>query len=488
MQMRNLWGMLAAAALLMGVHAGAQAQSAEPVAGMRVNDSIKMSLGRIYSDATHRRLVIQANPSNDPENPAAVNRVAISNSWGYGAMHGVMVDEKGRVAVGNIDDLGGRSLKDRLYVGATESMVFHDGGNKALLFNAEYTEGDPWFRYISNYSQRTSSPAAGLMLDYVWNYLQLWIATPGTAGSLISDTQGITMNTSGYVGINVGRYTDPRSALEVNGDITLTNGQSYGSAQISMSDGAIWAKDGASNQTVISPHFDPRQIDPKAQTSFGDISVKLPFSFYHKNPYIGKGEVVDMAKVVKYIEGKMKAELGEAAGQVIFSYDLPPAERKAEADYEVELVMDELRRMGPIKVEVGEDGKLPEKAMVSVDEMRTETRMVELEEKQLDLGAGRIVKVKRQIKRNVQAPTGRKIRQLAKGWSFERGALYRKPTLEDLNVDQILQRHPKLPQWVVERMRSGSPSAQSVSELMEEIKKRLAEAETMKPSVVAQEQ
>ena len=397
------------------------------------------------------------------------------------------MDKNGAVAFGNINSFKDRTLLDRAYFGEYESMVFHDGGTKGLIFNCEYNSSQNALQYISNYGRDSS--AGGMLMDYWRGYMTLWMMAPGSAGTLLQDDwqvtrRGITIDSDGKVGVHFGPYIGPTAELDVDGAIRVSGG--YYSGMISVNDGALWATDYYGNNTVFSPHTDPRQIAPQAQTSFADSSVALPFSFHHKNDFIGKGQVIDMAKAVKYLDQKMRAEMGEQAGKIVFEYDLPKAECKAREDYDVQVVMDELRMMRPIKVDVGADGKIPPAALVEVDEKVNTTKVEEVVEKKVDFAAGRIVKVKRKMTRNVTVPTGRKVRQFRKGWSFENGELHRQPTVNDIDVDAILRKHPKLPQWIVDRISSGRKSAQSVSFLIEEIKKRLAEMDGNKSAEVAQ--
>lgn len=484
MRFRSSWyGVTAMMLMAMAVSAGRSAAQT-PQAGIRVNSSIKLDQGSIYSETIGalNRLMIKANPDA---------WTVISNNYGSSdptgvAASGMTIDKNGAVAFGNISCFAGRTLLDRVYFGEKESMVFHDGGTKGLIFNCEYDAQDQLLKYISN----NGGPAAagGLFLDYARKLMTLWMVDQGSAGSFVSDDerQGITIDKNGQVSVHYGPYYLPDAALDVCGALRLTNSEDYSVGMIRVMYGSLWASDCNGNYTVFSPHTDPRQIAPQAQTSFADQSVALPFSFHHKNEYLGKGQVIDMSKAIKYLDQKMRAEMGEQAGKIVFEYDLPKTECKTRDDYDVQVVMDELRMMKPVKVAVDKDGRIPPEALIEVNEIVNSTRVDEVEEKKVDFEAGRIMKVKRKMTRNVAVPTGRKVRQFRPGWSFENGELYRQPTVNDIDVTAILRKHPKLPQWIVDRIGSGRKSAQSVSGLVDEIKKRLAEMEGHKSAEVAQ--
>jgi hypothetical protein len=205
----------------------------------------------------------------------------------------------------------------------------------------------------------------------------------------------------------------------------------------------------------------------------------------HQNPLIGKGEVIDMAKMVRYVEGKMKTEVGDKAGQLIYSYDLPTSECLTVEQFEAQKVLAELQAMPAIKVALGADGKIPDQALTDVDETSGVTTMARVPERTVDFKVGRVITVQRLKPVLKQVPTGRRIRAFKANWWFSDGELYRKPTVNDLDINALLARDPKLPAWVQERLRSTQQTTQSVSSLVEELKKRLAEVNVHKTQDLA---
>ena len=68
----------------------------------------------------------------------------------------------------------------------------------------------------------------------------------------------------------------------------------------------LYARDSDGNATQLSSHASPHRVEPLAETSFDDPQTELPWSIHHGNSFIGKGTIVDMAKLVNWAEKKMQ--------------------------------------------------------------------------------------------------------------------------------------------------------------------------------------
>jgi urease accessory protein UreF len=143
--------------------------------------------------------------------------------------------------------------------------------------------------------------------------------------------------------------------------------------------------------TQLNSHCDPTAYDPQAKCSFNDTQISLPFSFHHENALVGKGQVVDMAKLVNWAEKKMKKELGDADGKVVYDYNLDPKQTKTANDHEIDMVAAELASMPLIRVDVADNGQLPAEAVRAVDAYEQVSEKKTIKERKLDLAANRIV-------------------------------------------------------------------------------------------------
>lgn len=439
---------------------------------------------RIWDGQDLRRLMIRPTDSSQKQS------VAICDS-GWSGNKGLVVKNQGLVGIGSVDDLSTMTLRDALTIGCWESMVMHEGGVKGIFFNSQLSADGTHLEYISNNPSRTKAPAGGIQMDYLNSMMLLWATQAKGSGQTVSGCRGVVIDAdSGMVGLNHG-LTRPIAPLDLNGEMIFRNCQDtpgqQGYAMIWADyEGKLHARDSTGDITTFSPHDDPRVVDPQAQTSFGDTAVNLPFSFKQENVYTGKGEVIDMAKLVKWAEAKMKTEMGAKAGQLIYGYDLPEAKVTSEDDREIAIVLSELQSMPAVKVAVGADSKIPPQALEEVDEMRMQTKVIEIPEKKVDFEAGRIVTVMRKTEATTQVRTGRKVKRFREGWSFNDGELYRRPTVDDLDLDALAKKHPRLPQWVRNRMSNRKlSSGQSLSGLVDEIKNRLAGAQSVRSATVA---
>ncbi|MCX7016724.1 MAG: hypothetical protein NTW86_29900 [Candidatus Sumerlaeota bacterium] len=242
----------------------------------------------------------------------------------------------------------------------------------------------------------------------------------------------------------------------------------------------MWIHEYNRTATRLNSHADPRQIDPEAVCSMGDPSITLPFTFQHENNIIGKGAIVDLAKMAQYVEKKMQEELGEKGGRLVYVYDLPPEKtitatecEEEEVRRQAEEIADRLNSMPWIPVDLGANGAIPPEALEETPEMRSELQEVPVKESVIDYDAGRVVEVDRTQVQLVQVPTGRMTKKLKEGWKFEKGALYRKPTMDDIDISKFAKPVPPLPQWVLDRI---PPSAQGVAQSSSDLLDRLKDA------------
>lgn len=262
----------------------------------------------------------------------------------------------------------------------------------------------------------------------------------------------------------------PEQALDVNGAIYIrevSEMPTAGSAaqlyclQEGENPYELWCMDSIATETgtQLTSHRSPNSYYPSAQSSFNDLSINLPFSFHHRNSFIGKGEVVDMAKMVDFVEQLMQSQLGEQQGRLRYGYDLGEdaietieganekyLNRKAESALTI------LEDMKWIVVEPAADGSIPTEAIVEVNEMEFVPQKVDVEENQLDLENGKIVPITVRKEIMVQRPTGRRIKQLAANYEFRNGQLYRQPTIDDLDLEALATPMPQLSQWVLDRI------------------------------------
>lgn len=417
-----------------------------------------------------------------------------------GGYQGIAVDSQGNVGIGSVANL---NIYSPFQLGEVEPITFHNGGStKKIQFNA-YTGLDINSNYcdyyitnqvmagISNY--RTASPAADITMDYVNQRLSFFVAPKGPMSGQVTnlkDAISISANgdlgTLGNVGIGMKSFAVPQEALDVDGKLAFrnlvgdTNGHPVGviGGRIWAEKGGIWIENASETGNQLTTHADPRSVDPQAVSSFGDPDVTLPYSFRHENALIGKGTIVDTAKMVQYVEKKMKAELGEQAGKLVYEYDLPANKRKTLDEYEVDRAMEELASRPPIKVDVGADGAIPAEALEEVDETIDQGKEITVQEKTLDLKARKIMAVEKKKKVRTKVKTGRRVTQLKANWQFSDGVLYRQPTVDDMDLSAMARRHPNLPDWVMSRIQQGRKTGQTVSALVEEIKKRLADVKS----------
>ena len=297
------------------------------------------------------------------------------------------------------------------------------------------------------------------------------------------------------LGVAMANGQVPRRELDVNGVIGLRHRNSLpvslGSDEAIIyaydpTNGAggttVFAMDSNGNRNQLASHANPCDVNPQAQCSFNDPSVALPFSFRHENDFIGRGAIVDLAKMVKYVEGKMQAELGEEPGRLVNIYDLPKSQTRTleeEQAKAVERQADEavqaLSLMDWVPVELGPGGAIPPDAVEEVPETVKQERKIQVTEKELDLTQGRVVEVQREKTIQADVPTGRMTKQLTKNYKFEKGVLSRRPTLNDVNMEE-LAKPVDLPQWIRERVSgSGGVSLMNAAQMAERVRQKAQE-------------
>ena len=92
---------------------------------------------------------------------------------------------------GNVG-IGTTGPKERFHIGGTKGATFHDGGDKALSWNAYYNAG---WKYIGD------DFATQIYTSYNKDKLYIRTAPSGIAGSAISWNDGVTIDSNGNVGI-----------------------------------------------------------------------------------------------------------------------------------------------------------------------------------------------------------------------------------------------------------------------------------------------
>lgn len=298
----------------------------------------------------------------------------------------------------------------------------------------------------------------------------------------------MTIKKDGKVGI--GTYT-PAQLLSVNGRIRLDNqrdsvtlpsagGTELLSANFS-NDPELRILDSTGDMTRLNSHADPRSVDAAAKSSFNNPEIVLPFSFKHENIYLGKGQIVDLAKMAAYTEKKMKAELGDSDGQLVYTYDLPPSQcadlkqyNEAVVKWQTDVVLDKLESMPLIKAKIGENGQIPAEAFEEVPVYELITRKVMQTVRDVDCDSMKMVNINREVEIQDRITTGKTKRQLRVGWTVIDGELYRRPTVNDINIEDLIKDRPHLPQWILERIKVGQQTSMDVHELSKQIRQILA--------------
>lgn len=328
----------------------------------------------------------------------------------------------------------------------------------------------------------------GLSYDQITSYTKLVISNAGNVGiGIQANFPRARLDVDGIIEMrgqdDYTTHTMP-SIIPSDAGIIFASKNNLASSHTLWGSGAnagIFVKYGTTTSRLTS-HADPRDLDPSAVTSFSDRSVEMPFSFYHMDNLVGKEQVVDMAKALAWVEKKMQSEMGNKAGRVFYSHDLP-ADRcltldqynKEQSDNQVSLVLEKLDNLPWIKVRLEGDGNIPVEAFEEVPIVQTVMQKVVKKVKTVDSDAMRVVTMDRIETVPVVVPTGKTKRQLRPNWKLtEEGDLLRKPTASDVNLDTLIKDAPQLPQWVKDRIKSGRAASLDIKTLSEQIRQILA--------------
>ena len=210
--------------------------------------------------------------------------------------------------------------------------------------------------------------------------------------------------------------------------------------------GQVYVKDGDGTETRLTSHLDPRLIDENVATSFADRNIDLPFSFHHRNVFLGKGAVVDLSAVV--------ADLERLTGKrYTLVYDLQPEEKLALAPWLAsQQIAKEVRAKRRILDESPEVEISPEEGIEYAEAMRPVVSTVTRTEYVLSKETGEIEA--RQVEEEVVqlVATGEHEYRLKDRVRLdeETGRLYRRRTLDEITIDPIPE--PQLSQWIVDRL------------------------------------
>lgn len=339
------------------------------------------------------------------------------------------------------------------YVTGVYSGIFSGRGNTVY---GDYSLGMGRGMFLSTQADRT----------FAFGYATSYFPIDAPNAFLIFPT-----GEQGSVGINI---SDPQEALHMDGAIRLEEqpnsptpaiGAGYIVAEDVGGDTRLLAYDDVANGSIISSHTDPSAfVNNSITTSFEDSGIVLPWSFHHFNRVVGKGTVVDMARLVQWAEGKMIAELGAMEGTVLHNYDLPTEKvidlEYAEASRLYHSATRRLERLPWIEVPLSTGDQIPDDAWEEIPETLSVLEERVLVEKAIDWETLRVIETSRTVRESVERETGRNIRRLRNGYHFIDGVLYRKPTLDDIELMSI--EGFKLPEWIRTRTASSPAGTSSV--------------------------
>ncbi|MCB2157046.1 hypothetical protein KQI84_19385 [bacterium] len=221
---------------------------------------------------------------------------------------------------------------------------------------------------------------------------------------------------------------------------------------------AMWVMDSAGNTTQLSSHATPfggtssRSTRSGFVSSFDDPTVDLPWSFHHANRLTGDAAVVDMAKLVQWVEQKMQEE--NSSAQLVYEYQLPEEKMISKEDWEVQAFLEaaerELAKAPWILVSLESGNVIPAEAYESIPEYET----TEIEETYTDFiiddATMTIVPVTKTRIVNQEVPTGAMVNRLKSNYVLRDGQLYRRRTIDDLDLTTIAI--PELPAWIDSRI------------------------------------
>ena len=239
---------------------------------------------------------------------------------------------------------------------------------------------------------------------------------------------------------------DSEDAFAIGAEDEWTPSTDSDFAKLYGEEGELWVLDGSGNNTRLSSHTDPREIDPYATSSFADPNTDLPFSFHHSNHFIGRGAVVDLAEALSDLEnltGKTYTHVYDMSPEEIIHYAEWQATQQAES---------EMRAMAKILEQTPEVEISIEDAWENVPVMEVVETVEQVTEYAYDLDPPSVfpVTVDRTIVSEV--PTGQTIPRLKEDVRFDEttGKLYRRRTLDEVEPSEIPA--PELPQWIADRL------------------------------------
>jgi len=257
---------------------------------------------------------------------------------------------------------------------------------------------------------------------------------------------------SGKVGIG---NTSPNELMTLNGAISFqsmtapTGTTGYGKIYAAGSSPTrMYAMDGSGNANPISSHTDPREVVPDVDTSFADPKVEMPFSFSHTNSFMGTGEVVDMAWLVRDVEkitGKQYRHL----------YQLPQDQVVNLSEWQQKEVTRLTQEAKERILATTPDVEIPlSEAYIEVPEVEVVEATRTHTEYKLDLENLTVAQVEVAEKTLAEVPTGKIKRQLKEDIRFdpETGKLFRRRTLDEIDPGVIPV--PEIPEWVKSRIPS----------------------------------
>jgi len=261
----------------------------------------------------------------------------------------------------------------------------------------------------------------------------------------------LVIQTDGKVGIGTTAPEElltigTNEALALEGDTEWSPTLPNKYAAFFVQQGEMYVADQYENDTQLSSHADPREIDPGAVTAFSDPAVELPFSFRHSNGFIGKGAVVDMAAVVSDLEGI-------TAKKYTYVYDLPPDVTTSYGQWQKEQQRHlEKRSLERILSESPEIETTLADALEQVEIEKPVQTVERVTKYRIDYENAQVVQEETDVVVTQMVGTGEHKTQLKPGYRFDEdtGKVYRPRTAEDVHLDPIAP--PELPQWIVDRL------------------------------------
>lgn len=172
----------------------------------------------------------------------------------------------GRVGIGTTNPL------QKLQIGDSTPATFHDGGNKALSWNAFYDSGCGW-RYIN------TGFATQMYADFTSNLLQLNIAASGFANDDIVWENGLTIFDTGNITIggaaDTGRLSVHKAKVGATGfEVGGEGPDGAGNSHIPYKDGNVYLTGNVSENATGDGAFNFRTYDGTAYDNKFYISGK----------------------------------------------------------------------------------------------------------------------------------------------------------------------------------------------------------------------